>query len=279
MLFADGDELPRATKDTLAALGPTGAKEVANAQVIRVGTQAKPDGLKTTDVTGTDPADVAARIDALGAAAGGATSDRVMIVSSERPELAVPAAGWAAKSGDPILFTTKDSLPAATQAALKRHAQPKIYVLGDTSVVSANVEKQLRRLGTVKRIGKGADPVTSSIDFARFVDGTFGWGVVDPGHGLVFVAKGRPLDAIAAAPLSATGTYGPILLHGGTATLDKPLESYLLDIQPGYQRDPVRGVYNHGWVIGDEAAMSQAVQARVDALLEITHVQTNSGSP
>jgi len=42
------------------------------------------------------------------------------------------------------------------------------------------------------------------------------------------------------------------------------LERYLLDIQPGYARDPVRGVYNHGWLIGDEAAISQAVQARID---------------
>ena len=31
------------------------------------------------------------------------------------------AAGWAAKSGDPVLFTGKDALPAATKQALRRH--------------------------------------------------------------------------------------------------------------------------------------------------------------
>jgi hypothetical protein len=35
----------------------------------------------------------------------------------------------------------------------------------------------------------------------------------------------------------------------------------------------VRGVYNHGWVIGDEQVLSAAAQARLDALLEITAVE------
>ena len=39
----------------------------------------------------------------------------------------------------------------------------------------------------------------------------------------------------------------------------------------------MRGVYNHGWVIGDDQAVSIAVQARLDALLEIAPVdRTNA---
>jgi hypothetical protein len=38
----------------------------------------------------------------------------------------------------------------------------------------------------------------------------------------------------------------------------------------------VRGVYNHGWVIGDESAISIDVQSRIDALLEIQPVQPSS---
>ena len=82
----------------------------------------------------------------------------------------------------------------------------------------------------------------------------FGWNVVDPGHGLVFANARRPQDAAAAAPLSATGTYGPLLLLTDAGVLPQPLQDYLLDIQPGYTDDPVRGVYNHGWIIGDETA-------------------------
>ena len=119
------------------------------------------------------------------------------------------------------------------------------------------------------RIGSG-DPVRSSIDFARFTDGPFGWGVVDPGHGLSFARADRPLDAAAAAPLSASGTFGPLILVSNADTLDPPVVDYLLDIQPGYSKDPVRGVYNHGWIIGDDKAISVGVQSRIDLLLEIT---------
>lgn len=275
VLFADGDDLPDATKDTISALGPTGAKDLANARVIRVGDVPEVEGLESTDITGENPADLAARVDATLSAANGRTSDRVLVVTSERPELAVPAAGWAAKSGDPILFTGRDDVPRATIEALERHEQPRIHLFGDDQTITAKVERRLRRLGTVRRIEGSTDPVANAIDFARHVDGTFGWGVVDPGHGLVFVNARRPVDAIAAAPLSRSGTYGPILLHTGGARLDRRLESYLLDIQPGYERDPVRGVYNHGWVIGDEDAMPVAVQSRIDALLEITQVQAS----
>jgi hypothetical protein len=275
VLLSDGDELPAATSDALDALSPTGAREAGNAQVIRVGEVAEVEGRRSIDVGGAGAAEIAARIDALLSAARGRTSDRIVIAGSERPEFAIPAAGWAAKSGDPVLFTERDRLPRVTRTAIERHQQPKIYILGDAQVVSERVERELRRLGTVTRIEGGRDPVANAIAFARFVDGSFGWGVVDPGHGLVFVNASRPLDAVAAAPLAASGKYGPILLHPGGPRLPRALESYLLDIQPGYRNDPVRGVYNHGWVIGDEGAMPIATQARIDALLEITPVETD----
>jgi hypothetical protein len=92
----------------------------------------------------------------------------------------------------------------------------------------------------------------------------------------VFANARRPQDAAAAAPLSASGTYGPLLLLTDAGVLPEPLQNYLLDIQPGYdaQTDPVRAVYNHGWVIGDESALAAAVQARMDTLLEIQEVDT-----
>jgi hypothetical protein len=137
------------------------------------------------------------------------------------------------------------------------------------------VLNQLKRLGSVRRIA-GKDAVSNAIAFARYVDGTFGWGVVDPGHGLVFANVDRPLDAAAAAPLSASGTYGPLLLTQGDK-LPVPLVQYLLDIQPGYEKDPVRGVYNHGWIMGDGGAISLADQSRIDSLLEIIPVSSGGG--
>ena len=106
--------------------------------------------------------------------------------------------------------------------------------------------------------------------------------MVDPGHGLVFARSDRPLDAAAAAPLSVSGSYGPLLLLATPTGLDGAVGQYLLDIQPGYTRDPVRGVYNHGWIVGDDRAISVATQARIDSLLEIKKAQTSqapSSSP
>ena len=275
VLLTEGDELPEATADALEKLQPTGAEEAGDAQVIRIGEVAEPEGLKSTDVTGKTAAETAARIDALLSAARGRTSDRVVIAASERPEFAMPAAGWAAKSGDPVLFTDRNQLPAATREAIARHQQPKIYILGPPNVISPRVARELRRLGTVRRVA-GPDPVANAVAFARFADGRFGWGVIDPGHGLVFASTRRPLDAAAAAPLSASGTYAPLLLVEGRG-LPRALVAYLLDIQPGYDRDPVRAVYNHGWIMGDAKVISVADQARIDALLEIVPVNTTQG--
>ena len=273
VLLSDGEELPSATRDALRALAPTGSEEAGAAQVIRIGDVARPENVKTTDVGARGgAAELADALDRFLAAARGRTSDRVLVVGGERADYAVPAAGWAAKSGDPVLFVERDAVPEATKAALRRHQQPRIFLLGPEEAVSEDVERDLRRLGDVTRI-EGPDPVQNAIAFARFTAGDFGWGVIDPGHGLVFINSDRPVDAVAASALSSTGKYGPILLHDGKAQLPAPLAGFLQDIRPGYRQDPVRGVYNHGWIIGDEAAMPVATQAQIDALLEISEIE------
>ncbi|MGI8622519.1 MAG: hypothetical protein ACR2NB_03300 [Solirubrobacteraceae bacterium] len=272
ILLSQDGRLPPATRDALDALRPTGAEKAGKAKVIRVGNAAGHAAeLKTTDVGGTDPAAVARRIDQLATSAAGTQSQAVIVAPSKRPAFAMPAAGLAAKTGAPVLWSDPDRLPAATVAAIKARRRPRIYVVGPAAGVSDKVLARLRKLGAAQRVS-GADPVTNAIAVARFSDGSFGWNLVDPGHGLVFAAAGRTGEAAAAAALSGSGTYGPLLLVDKPGTLPKALEAYLLDIQPGYDKDPVRGVYNHGWLLGDDSAISVAVQARLDSLLEIQSV-------
>jgi hypothetical protein len=54
------------------------------------------------------------------------------------------------------------------------------------------------------------------------------------------------------------------------STLSKPVLNYFLDYAtPGYTEEgPTAAVYNHAWMIGDSSAISVAVQAEVDRLLE-----------
>jgi hypothetical protein len=278
ILLSDGPSLPAASESALKALAPTGSKAAGGAQIIRVGDVAQVGGRKTTDIKGANPFAMSRAIDAFLGAASGKSSDRVIVASSDRPAFALPAAAYAAKSGTPVLFAGQNTLPPDTRAAIASHQQPKIYLLGPSAVIGDKVERALRKLGKVVRIA-GDDPVQNAIAFARYADGAFGWGVVDPGHGLVFAGAGAdPQTAAAAAPLSASGSYGPLLLVGSADRLDDPLAQYLLDIQPGYAKDPVRGVYNHGWIVGDESAISLAAQSQIDRLLEISPVNEKSAS-
>jgi hypothetical protein len=274
ILFSDGGKLPAASAEALEELAPSGAPQADDAQVIRIGDDAaKPDNRRIEEVPGASSASLAQAIDKLQAKAAGDPTQAVLVAPADSPEFAMPAAGWAARSGDPVLWTLKDSLPAETRAAIQSHPRARIYVLGPPDAISDKVFRQLSKLGKTKRIA-GADPVANAIAFARFTDGRFGWGVIDPGHGLVFANVSRTLDAAAGAALSGSGQYGPLLLLTEAGSLPEPLQDYLLDIQPGYDKDPVRGVYNHGWLMGDETAISGDVQSRLDALLEIQPVDT-----
>ncbi len=58
------------------------------------------------------------------------------------------------------------------------------------------------------------------------------------------------------------------------------MRDYLQDIRPGYSSDPVRGVYNHAWIVGDsQDAISVDAQATIDGLLEIAPVKRAGQSP
>jgi ell wall binding domain 2 (CWB2) len=205
-----------------------------------------------------------------------------MIASADDPAYAMPAAGWAAESGNPILFVSGSGIPAATRQALLSHQSPHIYVIGPESVISRHILVELRRYGTVNRVGVD-DPAANSVSFASYRDppcpfgqpcahvpGSFGWALRSPGHGYVLVNASRPLDAAAAAPLSASGSFGPLLLVDNASSLPSPVLNYFLDYAtPGYtQEGPTAAVYNHGWVIGDSSAISVSVQAQMDTLLE-----------
>jgi hypothetical protein len=275
ILFTDGTTLPGASKSALDKLDPPGAKAAGDAQVIRVGNVARPAGYKTTDLQGANGLELTRSIARLVRSAKPRVASRIIVVSADDASFAMPAAGYAAKTGDPILFVKKNEIPPETRAALatlKGLAKPRIYVLGPSRLISPAVSRQLKRFGSVRRLG-ARDAITNAIEFARYRGGEFGWGVSTPGHGMVFMRTGRPLYAAAAAPLSASGSYGPLLLLDDATRLPEALQSQLLDTQPAYRTDPVAGVYNHGWIIGTSDAISVPAQARIDALLEIAPEQ------
>ena len=142
----------------------------------------------------TDPAELASRIDTERARLTGEDDPaHLLVVSSTDAGSAMPAAAWAGRSGDPILFADGGDVPKATLEVVKRHPKIPIYVLGPDTVISAKVVQVLERVGDVKVKRVGAeDPVDNAIAFARYADGDFGWDINDPGHGFVLANAGPP---------------------------------------------------------------------------------------
>jgi len=278
LLFSRGNSLPDVSRETLEALAPLGAPALGGVQVLRIGSAAPvPKGYLTRTLAPAQPADIAVAIEQLLRHSGAPSPHQVIVLpATANAALAMPAAGLAAESGAPILFVTQAGVPAATAIALKRLKHPSIYVI-DSPQIGDPTLAALRHLGPVTDItagDEGTGAAANAIAIARFTDTQFGWGVKEPGHGLVFANAARPLDAAAAAPLSATGDYGPLLLLESATQIPAPLADYLGNIQPAYTPafnfKPVRGVYNHGWLIGDEHAISAVTQAELDSLLEIS---------
>ena len=272
VLVSDGGVLPPATRAELARLRPRGVPALEGAQVIRVGGRPPaPPGLRSRAIPGDDPYELAAAIDRAFSRAKGELSKQVVVVSGERPEHAMAAAAWAARSGDSVLFVRRDQAPAATVRALRERRRPQIFLLGPESEIGRGTEQRLRGLGSVRRI-QGATPEQTAIRFARYRTSGFGWGVDVPGASFTVASTRRPLDAAAAAALGSNGVFAPLLLTGSPDRLPAPLESYLLDIQPGYEDDPAEAVFNRVFVIGDERAVSARVQARIDELAKLVPV-------
>ena len=283
ILLSGATALPPSTTNALHLLAPTGAGSLAGAQVIRIGDVPAPSGLRGATISGSGPFALAAAVDKFASAAAGKPSADIVIASADNPAYAMPAAGWAAESGDPVLFVSSSGVPPETQQALQSHQQPHIYVLGPASVIPDTVLAQLRRYGTVARVGD-QDPAANSVAFAVFRDppcpvnqpcahvpGSFGWAMRSPGHGYTLLNAARPLDAAASAPLSASGSYGPQLVLTSPNQLPASVLNFFLDYAtPGYtQEGPTAAVYNHGWVIGDPSTISVSVQAQMDSLLEV----------
>jgi hypothetical protein len=272
LLVSSGGELPDPTSQALDTLDPQGSRATDKAQAFVIGSAAAPDGLRATRARGANPAAQAVAIEALRNKLLGGAPKHIVLAPEDKPEFAAPAAAWAARSGDAVLYSGSDKLPEETAGALREDPKTPVYVLGPSSVISSGVVREVAKIGNPVRRVSGEDPVANSIALARYASGGFGWNVNDPGHGLVVARSDEPLAAAIAAPLSASGTWGPLLLTDDADTLPKALREYLLDIKPGYTTDPTRAFYNHVWVIGDQEAIEVNQQAEIDQLAELAKI-------
>jgi hypothetical protein len=274
LLFGEAEGVPDATKAALDLLQPQGGAASGGHAVLAIGDVAVPNGLGAAKIKAGDAASEAAGIARLRDRLAGRKPEAIVLASSSEPAYAAPAAAYAARSGDPVLFTEAETLSQPTVAELRRDEGVPVYALGPSSAISGEVLKEVEALGTkVTRIS-GSNPVQSAISFARYEGGKFGWHVADPGHGFVLSRSDAPLEAAAAAPLSASGSWGPLLVTDSADTLPSELRGYFLDVKPGYTTDPTRAFYNHIWIVGDTGKISVEQQAEVNEIAELAKIGT-----
>ncbi len=277
ILVSGGSEVPSSTADALGQLNPRGGGS-GDVALYTAGGAAAPSGLSSEEIEGDSPAEIANSVDRLRQELVRREPEHIVIASAEQAGYAMPAAAWAARSGDPVLFSGRDDVPPATISALRRHAAAAVYILGPESVISRAAERAIARVAaTVTRVG-AEGVVQNALLFARYSDGSFGWDIDEtPGHGMELANAGRPLDAAAASSLASSGKWGPLLLTDTADALPPELRSFLLDIKPGYVTDPTQAVYNHIWLMGDASAIGGQVQAEIDELAELAQIGETGG--
>ncbi|MGH2457843.1 MAG: DUF4396 domain-containing protein, partial [Chloroflexota bacterium] len=213
-------------------------------------------------------ADLAAAVDQLRGRLPGGDRSNVFLVPDD-PRFALPAAYWAAYSGDALLFLDRSgNLPGATRAALaRRHGKARIYLVG------APAPAGLSKLGTVTRIG-GGDPTSTAVALAQFRDEAHdvGWGLDGTrwaaDHAFVLANPAEPMLAAAGIPLGRLGQYGP-LLWTDRDHLSPATGQYLWKVKPQYFVTPAEGPYNHLWVLGGLDQISYQTQGEADLTQEI----------
>ncbi|WP_035291807.1 MULTISPECIES: cell wall-binding repeat-containing protein [Clostridiaceae] len=289
ILYTKKEHVPEETLKEIDRLKPEGIFLDGNTKIIVIG-NVDASVLKTLDnrklkyrhINGDNVFALSLNIDNYLAALNGDHRDAVIITSIENPQYALPQAAWSSHSGDGFFFIQKDKIPKEVEKALKnRHGKAYIYILGGQELILNSTEKQLSKYGHVQRIPLGNDVYSTSVGFASYKDlgknfawwigkrpRDFGWGISEPGHNFIFVNPKQWQIAVTSTVLSHKGKHAPILLVQENEIPDV-VKNYLQVIKPAYN-SPQEHVYNSGWIIGSEDAISNLTQTKIDELLEIS---------
>ncbi|MCM3653247.1 cell wall-binding repeat-containing protein [Metabacillus litoralis] len=171
---------------------------------------------------------------------------------------ALSATPLAYRYNAPLLLTDTNKVPATVKEELERLNVSKVVVIGGTSVITPNVEKELKSLGikTITRIS-GKDRFETSVKIAEELGEVFG-AVVANGNGYA--------DALSIAPIAST--------------LEMPILLTNKDKVPDSIRDYVKSsAIEVSYVIGGEQAVSNKAAElfpNYERLSGKTRYETNS---
>lgn len=204
VLFVTRDRIPAATASELDRLRPSeiqvlgGPATISDAVMYELSNRWTDEG--ASRISGDTRFDVAARASALGFPG----PVRTAYVASGRvwPD-GLTGGAAAAVEGSPMLLTEPDTVPAATEAELRRLAPERILLLGGPASVAPAAEIALRRIAPVERVW-GADRYQTALAISARIFGA--------DRPALMVATGGNFPDALAGSAAAVRTRGPILL-------------------------------------------------------------------
>jgi hypothetical protein len=264
--------VPTPTVDTLARVTVTGypkGKGLEAAVFGKAGTDVfialKDRKLKMTQLKKRTPFDLAETLVPFHGGGARKYSSSIVVASADESSYALPAAAWSAYSGDALVLTGRDELPAATRRVIAQREKltleaPTMYVIGPDDVISESVVEELSAYGEVKRVA-GDSAVETAIALARYrdPDTLFGWGLRRAPANFSLVNEEQWGNAVGAFTFAAKGPQAPLLLTDSAEKLPEPLEDYFDDLS-GSQP-------SHGFVFGDAESISSAQFQQFDEAL------------
>ena len=139
---------PTPTAEALDALDPQGSKATGGAPAFAIGDvgDARTAARRGSSSGGDAAATAAAIADLRDRLFGSAPAPHRHRPAPTSPSFAMPAAAWAARSGDPVLFADARRAAGGDRSPrCKRHPKVPVYVLGPSSAISSDVLREDRQ--------------------------------------------------------------------------------------------------------------------------------------
>lgn len=270
ILFSSMNYIDPATITQILKLRPKGVNGV---QVFIVGgisygveQQLMMYGLKTFRISGANFYETSARV-----AQYLNYPENIMIVSGEDYREGLSACAWAAHMGEPILFATRNELPAYTRHVIQNTKNANVYIIGNINTISGAVEQEIRKLN-VRFVGRisGSNPYEVAVNFAKYKspDGKFGWDRTErEGHAFTFTSILSPFDSVSGSLFAHLGKHTPILVVA-KEKLPDVTKNYIESVKPLPLPEP-HPPFMQGWIVGCEDVISAKTQLEIERALSI----------
>ena len=282
MLLTDGgDAARRSPSRPLKRLDPRGSDLSKDAQVIRIGQRAAAarTGSRRAVIEGDDPYERAAAVDRFASAATRqAVGERDRRLGRAGASARCPPPPGPRARATRSCSSKRDEVPAATRARRSATTRSRTSTCSARETVISQEGVEGSSASSARCAGSRARPRSRTRSRSPATSAaSFGWGVDVPGYNFTVANTERPLDARRGRALAATRRLRAAAADRQPDELPRPLDSYFLDVQPGYEDDPRRGRLQPRLdPRRRRGGLGRRSRRRIDEVTELVPVQANA---